>query len=205
MSATREPKLWVVGCSVTHGLGVNTNQRYGQLIADYLNMPVTFLTQPGSSIPWAADKILTSDIEKDDIIVWGLTGVSRFLFVLDNQKEFYVLPTNFNEFKEYTNCIDESYLLSYDLFYRARRAIHQVINFSNKIGARLKLGFLPLNDSRTDVLMYQLLKNKKEFVELYDIHSDIQFLDIGDDNLHPGVITHRFYAKKFIESLKEID
>lgn len=204
-SIVREPKLWMVGCSITHGVGVQEDQRYGQLVADYLNIPVRFLTRPGSSITWAADKILTSDIQKNDIIVWGLTGVSRFSFMLENQREFCVLAVNFDEFKQRTNCINESYLVSYDLFHRAKRSIYQVINFSNKVGAKLKLGFLPLNDQNTDTLMYQLLKNKKEFVELYDINSDIQFLDLGTDNIHPGVITHKFYAEKIIESLKEPD
>ena len=36
-------QLWCVGCSITHGVGVNANERSGMLIADYLKLPVSFL------------------------------------------------------------------------------------------------------------------------------------------------------------------
>ena len=54
---TPDQQLWISGCSVSHGVGVTQEQRYGQLIADSLGLPVSFLTEGGSSIPWAVDQL----------------------------------------------------------------------------------------------------------------------------------------------------
>ena len=55
---TDNPQLWSVGCSHTYGVGVDKSQRYGQLLAEKIQLPVSFLAQDGSSTAWAADQIL---------------------------------------------------------------------------------------------------------------------------------------------------
>jgi hypothetical protein len=74
---TDSSQLWIAGCSITHGEGVSENTRYGQLLAERLNTKVSFLTRPGSSIAWAADQILRSDIRPGDTVVWGITSHTR--------------------------------------------------------------------------------------------------------------------------------
>ena len=71
------PVLWTAGCSVTYGTGVEYSSRWGSLLASYLNLPEVTLSQGGSSIFWAADQLLRSDIRPGDIVVWGLTNVPR--------------------------------------------------------------------------------------------------------------------------------
>ena len=57
---TENTQLWFAGCSFTYGVGVDSSQRYGQLVANHFNLPCSFLSKPGSSIAWAADQILRS-------------------------------------------------------------------------------------------------------------------------------------------------
>lgn len=64
---TDSNQIWVAGCSISHGMGVNHNERYGELIATKLNLPCSFLTRPGSAIDWATDQILRSDIREGDL------------------------------------------------------------------------------------------------------------------------------------------
>ena len=75
---TSDPCLFVAGCSNTFGSGVNANQTYSFLLAQSLKMERVLLADKGTSLAWAADKILRSDIKKDDIVVWGLTSLFRF-------------------------------------------------------------------------------------------------------------------------------
>ena len=42
---TAERLLWVVGGSDSRGVGVSSNERYGQIIADRIDIPVSFLTK----------------------------------------------------------------------------------------------------------------------------------------------------------------
>lgn len=194
-------QLWIVGCSVTLGIGVKLEERYGNIISKELNLPATTLAGPGTSIEWAANQILTSDIKKDDIVIWGLTGALRYPFAADD-KLLNVTPSLYHaEVKPY---ISEKYFLSQDIIYRAKRSILQVNNFTDKIGAHLLMGFLPLNGPDTDFLMYNYVKDMKSTVLLYDLHSDQIHLDKGSDNQHPGPITHRYYADLLVKTISEM-
>ena len=50
-----------------------------------LNLPVSTLAQGGTSIFWAADQILRSDIRKDDIVIFMLTSTHRFPYYTNSQ------------------------------------------------------------------------------------------------------------------------
>jgi len=168
---SNERHLWVIGCSVTSGVGVSEKERFGDIISSRLNLPVITLAKPGASIEWAADQILTSDINKDDIVIWGLTGATRYPFATQNQL-LNITPSNYAKQSEVKLHISEKYFLSYDIIHRAKRSILQVENFTNKIGAKLLIGFLPVNGPETDLIMYNYVKTIKSVVLLYNIHSD---------------------------------
>ena len=74
---TSSVQIWNAGCSITFGTGIDESQRYGKLIGDHFNLPVSFLTKPGTSIRWQADQILRSNIKKGDLLIWGLTSIDR--------------------------------------------------------------------------------------------------------------------------------
>ena len=77
----KETQLWIAGCSISHGVGVDLTERYGHLLSTELNMPCSFLTRPGSAIDWAADQLLRSDIRKNDLVVWGITNPERITYI----------------------------------------------------------------------------------------------------------------------------
>ena len=74
-------QIWNVGCSITDGFSIPKEKRYGQLLAERLNMPVSFLSKHGRSIIWAADQILRSDIRNKDLVIWGLTSPERLMYI----------------------------------------------------------------------------------------------------------------------------
>ena len=161
-----DKQLWVSGCSFADGIGVSKQQRYGQLVADKLLLPVSFLTSPGSSIPWAADQILRSDIRANDIIIWGITAINRYVSY-KNKIEINVHPQCFIDpvdlfvelepdrpqvISSTTNIKKSMALLSEkqkklliedclsdDRIFQAIKSIFQVISFSEKSGAKLIL------------------------------------------------------------------
>jgi hypothetical protein len=168
---TDEDQIWVAGCSIAHGVGVEEHEKFGALISNKLNLPVSHITKGASSIEWAKDQILRSDIRKNDIVIWGITQEVR-------------APKAINEKlgaeKNPDILLDETSL------YRAVTSVHQVVNFCKKISARLIL--LPVICSeRLQLLIHNL-------DEYYQLPYQLEFLDLGADKVHPGPIQHQAWA-----------
>ena len=193
---TDQPQLWVSGCSVTDGSGVQPNQRYGQLLSDRLNLPVSFLSQSGSSITWAADQILRSDLRENDILVWGLTSVPRINY-FKNNKVYHVFPGPKEHIKNF-----QKFLVDHeeDILYKSLISVYQVINFCRKIKVDLVL---------VDLLNHDLKYYLKDDIDVLSLtglwgrEHDVLIEDYGDDGIHPGVNTHEFYAKEIFKKIKE--
>ena len=177
---TTEKQLWVVGCSISHGTGVASNEKFGTLISNKLNLIVSHLTANGTSIEWAADQILRSDIRKGDVVIWGLTQEVRAPLVSNGQ------------IKSEKNL---DILLNETRLYKAVTGVYQVVNFCKNTSARLIL--LPVICSE----QLQLLIHDLD--EYYQLPYRPKFLDLGIDNLHPGPIQHQEWANISIDLLKE--
>lgn len=188
---TDNPQIWIAGCSISHGIGVTNEQRFGQLVANELNLEASFLTQPGSSIEWAADQILRSDIRRKDIVVWGLTHLNRFPVILDYKVE-NVGPWNLDEHRSKFRTVEG--FNEENMIYKALTRTAEVVNFCNKVKARLVLGGLVPAEHKE--LYY--VSNSPHYVTLPDT-----FVDHGSDKLHPGPKQHREYADIIINKLRE--
>lgn len=192
-------QLWVAGCSITAGVGVEQSQRYGQLLADSLNLPVSFLAQGGSSIAWAADQILRSDIRPGDTVVWGITNVQRYpLFVNGTITQIYtnayIVDPSLNDIA------DIDFLDSEHLVYRAVTEIHKVLNFCNKLGVKLILAELIGEE------LCAYLHNIENFVMLFHQFGSEgadRFLDRGTDQTHPGPKMHQYYHDQILKKLNK--
>lgn len=170
------PSLWVSGCSISHGVGVTQDERYGTLIGKSLQRPTYHLTKPGSSLEWAADQILRSDIRQEDLVIWGLTQEKRA--PLARNSDMIPWPDDTID--------DVEYRMHETRYYKAITSVFQVINFCNKIQCQLIL--LPLICSE---------KLRMDLVHQESYHNlpyDIRFIDIGSDNIHPGPKQHQFWA-----------
>jgi hypothetical protein len=198
---TDNKQLWVAGCSYANGHGIEKNQTYGYIIGQELKLPVSFLTEDGSSISWAADQILRSNIKKDDILVWGLTGIGRFPYY-DQDKINHVNTKYYDVFPNFNRVVDQRLLVSDHMLYSAITAIEQVINYSNKIGFKLLLTLFPLTSDLHELFMRYYLNQFDFFVNNY-FDAEEKFIDYGSDQAHPGPKQHQYYANLILKNLKK--
>ena len=170
--------LFVTGCSYSKGVGVNNDQRFPVLIANQLQLPLVDLAKGGSSNEFHADQILRSNINKNDIVLWGITQELR--------------RSEWNNGKENTKSWNRD-TFSETSLYKSVIAIHQVKNFCNKIQARLLL--VPLLCSENLIVLINTLP---EYVQL---PYQTQHIDFGFDGVHPGPQQHQVYANKILDQI----
>ena len=193
---TSGQQIWVVGCSFSHGIGVSETERYGNLLGKKLDLPVSFLTTAGTSIKWAANQILRSDIQKQDIVVWGITGSSRFTFLDDRDSLHHVTLINYNNSHEFTQLVDKNFFVSNHMCYESIPYIDQVMKYFESIGNKYILGMFPLNIIEHES---KILKYVSQFNNSILLYTDHKFLDTGSDDLHPGVKQHQWYANTILD------
>lgn len=189
------PQIWIAGCSISHGVEVKDHERYGHLLSEKLGMPASFLTRSGSSILWAADQILRSDLRCDDVIFWGLTGTARLSYWNDIERKVSFC-TNYANHKHFLEkLIKKEFLVSDHLIYQAINSIYQVVNVCDKLGVKLILSSLLLGTEA-------FLKDLPNFILMAGINGrdlDNMFFDIGSDGIHPGPKSHQYYADRMLE------
>ena len=197
---TQQPQLWIVGCSVSHGDGVSTQDRYGQLLANRLDLNASFLTASGSSIVWAADQLLRSDLQPNDVVVWGLTAWSRTPYFKKNLLA-HINVSSYNDYPAYRSLVDPDFLNSDQLFYQSLTSVFQVINHCRKVNATLILACL------LDTVICDYISDQPGFLMLCNFWGRERgelFIDNGTDGLHPGVRTHQFYADQIHQKIQQL-
>jgi hypothetical protein len=190
-------QLWISGCSISHGVGVDHDMSYGNLLARQLNLPVSFLTSPGASIPWSVDQILRSDIRPGDIVVLGLTSHLRLPYY-HNDKVMHVNSSTYVESPNFEKILSIDTLTGKDTLYRSLTGIFQVINFCQHAQAKLIIASLMSDE------LVPYLKDLPNFIMLYKLWGrelTNMFADLGFDNQHPGPKTHQFYADEICKKL----
>jgi len=185
--------LWVAGCSISYGTGVDEDQKWGRLVANHFNLEEVNLAIGGGSINDTTDQIIRANIQKDDIVVWGLTSLNRIDLIVNGQIQSWTasMALDLEITHQYFN-ID--YFDSNSLKFNAIKSIYQVIAHCEKIGAKLYLvNFL---DNEWTPMAFA---NKKNFLNLF-LTED--FLDLGTDGAHPGPLQHQKYAKEIIKFIE---
>jgi len=192
--------LWIAGCSYANGQFIDKSQRYGRLLANKLNLPVKFLTKDGSSIDWAADQLLRSPIKENDIVVWGITGVNRYMYYYNMQEVCGITNTYLDKTKPEIDSIElRRKLVDDERIMTAIQSIFQVQNFCRSINATLLVCphyNLSIHKFR-EILEYYILNN---FINL----ELTPFCDTGEDGRHPGPQTNYNWANEIEKKLKEI-
>jgi hypothetical protein len=185
-----ESQLWVAGCSITNGTGVSKNQTFKEIIAQKLKLEYSDLSRSGSSIIWQSDQITRSNLQPNDIVVWGLTSPNR-LPVFDQD----IVHLSSSQYQQSTTALTKFPIELLDnttLMYHNILAVKRVHNFCKKIGVQLViLG-----------LMYDFYNNYL----YYDVPTFRQLMfwpkkypDVGTDGKHPGPESHQMFAKEFFE------
>jgi hypothetical protein len=188
---TDTQQIWVVGCSHTLGAGIGTSARYAALVAKSLNLPCTVLASSGTSIEWAADQILRSDIRANDIVFWGITSNGRISHYARDGLVHVTASTYITNAK-LNNQVPMGNLDNIDRLYHNVRSVHQVVNKSRNVGAQLYM----LDVTKNPVLSTFLygLDNYAQGIAYYE-----DFVDFGRDGQHPGPEQHKIYAKKLLD------
>jgi len=205
---THNSQLWIAGCSISHGIGVSESERFGALVAVELDQEVSFLTRVGSSINWAADQIIRSDLQENDTVIWGITCNERIMYIHEDTLMPGVSPTAYKLHKNLEKIVPISTLLTQNTFYTNIYAIERVINFCRKLNVNLlMIGIIP------SAISVRYLKSKKEYHHYpYKLsntkewamgnNSYIYFEVLGSDNWHPGTVQHQSYKNFILKHLK---
>jgi hypothetical protein len=198
-------QLWVAGCSMSHAIGVDKNQRYGQLLAESLGLPVSFLTNPGSSISWAVDQLVRSDIQAGDIVILGLTDETRFPYWLTKNKVWHVTTNHHNHidqlpFTNLSTSIVDRLITDNNCMYQSVVRIHQLVNFCSKIDAKLLIVGLLASEE-----LQLLLHNQPTFINYKNFELPFSFIDLGTDDMHPGPLQHQLYTDFCQSALKKLN
>lgn len=200
---TNNQQLWFAGCSFTVGKGVKPEENYGTLIKNHYNLPASFLASVGSSITWAADQILRSDIRAGDVVVWGLTEHQRFAQWSTHNQVEHLNSSSIDRVHDEDFDVPKNVLLrnitSDTLLYQAVIHVHQVVNYCNKVGAKLFIvGFL--SNSELEFALH----NVNEFVQYSHRTEHLtkhNWEDLGNDQVHPGPKQHQLFAKFCIDMI----
>lgn len=210
-------KLWVVGCSIAHGVAVNSEERWGELLAQTLGVTPVFLTAEGSSIEWAADQILRADIAQDDRVCWGLTTPNRSLWYNDQGQEQHILNVYYHTHPDFH--VDRRHLVDLNLAYKAVNYVRQVQNYLNKIGCQFAIAYTLPGLAEHKEIITKSLTGTDGFFIAYDTAQikyvdavtfftrtrpvNNLFTDVGHDGFHPGPKQHMIYAEQFLNELNK--
>jgi hypothetical protein len=200
-----ERQIWIAGCSISHGVGVLESERYGELLAQNLAMPCSFLTRVAAALDWAAGQILRSDIRADDLVVWGMTSPERMTYMHDHRLLIGVTPRTFSNFEEYKDIVDPANLYCHDTLYKNYYSVLQVINYCDKINANLFLLSL-LHGSH---LIQRAFRQHHHYVHVpYQLTYEnrileTKYLDIAPDGEHPGPAQHHQYFQAIIRHITQ--
>ena len=205
-------QLWIVGssfCMGNHGIGKNA---YPWLLSKDLNMSMSLLACNAASHEIMADQVLRSDIRADDIVVLSLNYEEKHVFWNSIKNTANILGPGWQSLPEEVQRVEQlgykkkefdRFLFANDTgFYKNYIHIHQVINYCNKVGAKLFLFGLytshRMNLALSDVPQFKLYKNKLGI-------DQTEFVDYADDNKHPGTKQHRLYADFILSNLKALE
>lgn len=193
--------LWVAGCSWSSAIGVKANERWGHLVAEKLGLEEVNLAIGAGSIWDASDQILRADIQRGDIVVWGLTALGRVDVVHHNELRSFTASNSF-DLSQTHDYYNPGYFWSNTQCLIAMRQIQQVINYCGKIGARLYMvNFLD------EIWSSFILGGEESFLDLRHEFDDeallYKMIDYGTDGQHPGPLQHQEYAKEIIKFIQE--
>ena len=187
-------QLWVAGCSISMGMGVEEQERYGNIISEKTNLPVSFLTARGGSIEWAAQQIISADIKPGDVVLWGLTSWPRLTYYINGEVD-HMTPDS-------TPRSLSKLLYDENRLYVALNNIKIVNSMCERLNLNLIMGCMLADLELTNnVLHYKNVIPMSGAISSGD--NDIM-LDVGDDGIHPGKLTHEWYADRFLKAMETL-
>jgi hypothetical protein len=135
-------------------------------------------------------------------VVWGLTNVPRITISKNWNFTSVTIDGYSTEVKKENQYWSLDYFESETQVLTVLREILQVVNFCQKIKVKLYLANI------LDIAWLRIaLTDFNNFIDLTQglkINGNtINFIDLGTDNMHPGIKQHQQYAEKLYNFIKE--
>lgn len=189
--SSNDPQIWSFGCSITAGNGVLSNQVYTEVLAKKLDLDITRVACEGASISWAVDQLLMSDIQKNDIVVLGVTSLNRLCYILHSGRFYHVLPRFYENYPLVHKIVDIDDLVSPNTLYQSYSKLAMAQNFCRKLHAHLvMLEVLPNSLDSTILTKYPDI-----------IRSPKTYIDKGSDYSHPGPKQHSWFSEQIYQRI----
>ena len=209
---TTQPKLWVFGCSHSHGSGLPDleKQSYAHLLADKLNHTLIKVTRPGTSTRWSLKHLINANIGPHDIVIWQPTTLGR-LTVVDSEIKTQYLDQLPKEYLETYNDILTTYNSTELHLKDLPREYYRVYNDEQLLFDHLSLlntGTRYCETNNIKLIMTSLDRDQSTAVRNYISRykqwtwTDSEFQDHGLDNTHAGPKTHAKLADDLYEHAK---
>jgi hypothetical protein len=207
-----EKQIWVAGCSYARGAWLESDSlRYGNIISKKLKLSTTNIACSKSSIDFAADQIIRSQLQKQDLVIWGLTAVNRYSWFFDDQ-HVNILFSEIETFPESRQRFLREMYVDDARVHLAQKNILQVNSVCEKIGCQLILIYHEALSLENHI--NPMKKFLQQFPGYFDINAKMieKFgkqldkrlnLDLGNDMAHPGPRTHNEWATMILNFLKE--
>lgn len=177
----KNPCLWVFGCSHSYGTGLESGQRYSEILAAHLDLPLMLVAEPGSSLGWSLDQIHQVSIKPSDVVVWQITTPLRTT-KFNGELQHMMLSNHASQ------CYLEVFTEHQVLFDNLQR-LRQGINYLRSLGSKFVMTSLDVKDS----YYYQYLKEYTQYPEY--CYTPGIWKDLAKDRLHPGPLSNLALAK----------
>lgn len=198
---TDDCQLWIAGGSDSHGVGVEKDQRYGELLARSMNLEVSFLTAEGASLEWACDQISRSDLRPGDTVI--LATVPEYRLPFFHEHRLYHVTAWLYTIKPKFQNLHPMCLLDNDntTLYRPITAVQRTLKLCENLGVIMVIAGLTGKSQLTFWL--STLQNYVHLHGRFGIdRGEYTLLDLAKDNVHPGTATHAWYAYRILEKIK---
>lgn len=189
-----EPTLWVFGCSHSHGVGLLPNEkRFGEIVAESLNLPLMLISKPGSSLNWSARNLVAASIKPNDVVIWQLTTPHRI-------SQYNGVETIETMLARSTDpCLLEVFD-DHQVFFNQINLLNFGVRYLRSIGVKFVMtSLLP----KLENFFYEYLDEYSKYPE-YCYTPGCQ-LDLGTDRVHAGPLSHRALAQRLLDHVQYVN
>lgn len=185
------PTLWVFGCSHSFGVGLNPGElRYGDILAQELNLSPKIIAKPGSSLNWSFRHLVNAEFGSNDLVVWQITLPTRISTYDSISVNEVMLSRTLSKslLDVYTD--DQCYFTQLNLLNAGVRYLRaKQIKF-------VLTSYEPVPDPlyRNQYIQYPEYCYTPDFV-----------VDRGNDNGHFGPVSHKRLAFALLDHVKSIN
>jgi len=187
---SNEPTLWVFGCSHSHGVGLLPNEkRFGEIVAESLNLPLMLISKPGSSLNWSTRNLVAANIKPNDVVIWQLTTPHRVSqYNGTNTIEIMLAQST-------DRCLVEIFDDS-QVFFDHINLLNLGVRYLRSVGVKfIIISILP----RLKNLFYDYFTEYSKYPE-YCYTPGCQ-VDLGTDQVHDGPMSHRALAQRLLDHI----